>query len=46
VTMSCLRPTTHFTHCPFKGDASYFIVSLDGKTAENGIIQNLWFWPD
>lgn len=37
VTMSCLRPTTHSTHCPFKGDASYFSVSVNGKTAENAV---------
>jgi len=37
VTMSFLRPTTHSTHCPFKGDASYFTVSVDGKTAENAV---------
>ncbi|GJL70766.1 MAG: hypothetical protein NPIRA06_34010 [Nitrospirales bacterium] len=37
VTMSCLLPTTHSTHCPFKGDASYFTVSLKGQTAENAV---------
>jgi uncharacterized protein (DUF427 family) len=37
VTMSFLRPTTHSTHCPFKGDASYFSVSAGGKTAENAV---------
>ena len=37
VTMSCLRPTTHSTHCPFKGDASYFTVSAGGKTTENAV---------
>lgn len=37
VTMSFLHPTTHSTHCPFKGDASYFTVSVDGKTAENAV---------
>ena len=37
VTMDFLRPTTHSTHCPFKGDASYFNVSVDGKTAENAV---------
>ncbi len=37
VTMSYLRPTTHSTHCPFKGDASYFTVSVKGKTAENAV---------
>lgn len=37
VTMSYLRPTTHSSHCPFKGDASYFTVSAGGKTAENAV---------
>ncbi len=40
VTLSFLRPTTHSTHCPFKGDASYFSVSAGGKTAENAV----WFY--
>ena len=35
--MAFLRPTTHSTHCPFKGDASYFTVSVDGRTAENAV---------
>ncbi|WP_447962620.1 DUF427 domain-containing protein [Nitrospira sp. Ecomares 2.1] len=35
VTMSYLSHTTHSTHCPFKGDESYFTVSVNGKTAEN-----------
>ncbi len=37
VKMSFLRPTSHSTHCPFKGDASYFTVSVDGRTAENAV---------
>lgn len=37
VTMDFLRPTTYFTHCPFKGDASYFTVSVDGQSAENAV---------
>jgi uncharacterized protein (DUF427 family) len=37
VTMDFLRPTTHSTHCPFKGDASYFTVNAGGKTAENAV---------
>ncbi|MGE3940103.1 MAG: DUF427 domain-containing protein [Nitrospirales bacterium] len=37
VTMSSLRRTTHSTHCPFKGDASYFTVSAGGKTTENAV---------
>ena len=35
--MSLLQRTTHSTHCPFKGDASYFTVSAGGKTAENAV---------
>lgn len=35
VTMSYLQPTTHSTHCPFKGDASYFTLSANNKIAEN-----------
>ena len=37
VAMAFLRPTKHSTHCPFKGDASYFTVSVDGRTAENAV---------
>jgi uncharacterized protein (DUF427 family) len=37
VTMSSLRPTTHSTHCPFKGDASYFTISAGGRTEENAV---------
>ncbi|MDR4483717.1 MAG: DUF427 domain-containing protein [Nitrospirales bacterium] len=37
VTMTYLHPTAHSTHCPFKGDASYFTVSVNGRTAENAV---------
>ena len=37
VQMSYLQRTNHSTHCPFKGDASYFSVSVEGKTAENAV---------
>lgn len=37
VKMSHLTPTDHSTHCPFKGDASYFTVEAGGKSAENAI---------
>lgn len=37
VTMSYLRSTDHSTHCPFKGDASYFTVSEQGRVAENAV---------
>jgi len=34
-TMSLLKPTAHASHCPYKGDASYFTVQAGGRTAEN-----------
>lgn len=37
VAMDRLAPTDHSTHCPFKGDASYFTVAAGGKTAENAV---------
>jgi uncharacterized protein (DUF427 family) len=35
VRMDLLQPTTHRTHCPYKGDASYWTVRAGGKVAEN-----------
>jgi uncharacterized protein (DUF427 family) len=29
--------TAHSTHCPYKGDASYFDLSAGGKTASNAV---------
>lgn len=37
-----LQPSTHRTHCPFKGDAHYASVSADGRTAENAV----WHYPE
>ena len=28
-------PTDHTTHCPWKGDASYYTVSAGGSSSEN-----------
>jgi uncharacterized protein (DUF427 family) len=36
VKMERLSRTTHRTHCPFKGEASYFTLS-NGRTAENAV---------
>jgi adenylate cyclase len=33
--MDLLERTAHRTHCPFKGDASYWSLKLPGKTVEN-----------
>jgi uncharacterized protein (DUF427 family) len=35
--MSLLTPTTNATHCPYKGDASYFSIKAGGKSAENAV---------
>jgi uncharacterized protein (DUF427 family) len=37
VVFALLARTDHATHCPYKGDASYFTVSANGRTAENAI---------
>lgn len=37
VNMDYLERTEHTTHCPFKGDASYFTVSVSGETADNTV---------
>jgi uncharacterized protein (DUF427 family) len=34
--------TEHRTHCPYKGDASYFSLKADGKTAANAV----WTYED
>ena len=37
VDMAALKATAHHTHCPYKGDASYFTISVDGKSADNAV---------
>ncbi len=37
-----LTPTDHRTHCPFKGDASYWTVTVGERVAENA----LWAYRD
>lgn len=37
VAMDVLRPTTHASHCPYKGDASYFTIVAGEKAAENAV---------
>lgn len=34
-------PTDHSTHCPWKGDASYYTVSAGGSSSENAA----WYYP-
>ncbi|MGI9602581.1 MAG: DUF427 domain-containing protein [Acidimicrobiales bacterium] len=37
-----LSPTEHQTVCPWKGTASYYTVSVDGESVENGA----WTYPE
>jgi uncharacterized protein (DUF427 family) len=37
VQMDLLRPTTFHTNCPFKGEASYWSLDVDGETYD-GIV--------
>jgi uncharacterized protein (DUF427 family) len=37
VDMAMLHATDHHTHCPYKGDASYFSIQTDGRSAENAV---------
>ena len=42
VDMGLLEPTDHSTHCPFKGDASYWSVRVGDRVAENAV----WAYHD
>ena len=35
--MGLLKRTDHQTQCPYKGDASYFSILADGRSAENAV---------
>ncbi len=37
IAMRRLIRTAHASHCPFKGDASYFSIVAGGTTAENAV---------
>ncbi|MGA0602218.1 DUF427 domain-containing protein [Caulobacter sp. KR2-114] len=37
VAMDYLHRTNHATHCPYKGDASYFTLDMDGDIRENAV---------
>jgi uncharacterized protein (DUF427 family) len=37
VDMRLLKRTDHHTHCPYKGDASYFSIEADGAAAANAV---------
>jgi len=35
--MALFERTDRVTHCPYKGDASYYSIKVDGKTLDNAI---------
>ena len=35
--MALLERSERTTHCPYKGDASYYSIKADGKTLDNAI---------
>ena len=37
VDMAALSRTSHSTHCPYKGDASYYSIVADGREAQNAV---------
>jgi uncharacterized protein (DUF427 family) len=37
VDFSLLTRTAHATHCPYKGDAGYYSIVVDGRTVENAV---------
>jgi uncharacterized protein (DUF427 family) len=41
VVAGVLEPTARHTHCPWKGDASYYDVVVDGRRSENAA----WYYP-
>ena len=42
VRMDLLVRTGHTTHCPYKGDATYWSLEAGGRTAENAV----WSYED
>jgi uncharacterized protein (DUF427 family) len=42
VRMELLEESDHTTHCPFKGDASYWSVRVGERIAENAV----WAYPE
>jgi uncharacterized protein (DUF427 family) len=41
VQKDLLQPSTKHTSCPWKGEASYYSIAVDGKVNEDAA----WFYP-
>lgn len=35
--MRLLKPSSHASYCPYKGDASYFSIEAGGRRADNAV---------
>lgn len=42
VEMDYLKPSDHHTTCPWKGEASYYHLEVDGERNENAA----WYYPN
>ena len=42
VDTAYMARTAHSTHCPYKGQASYYTLSMDGRISENAV----WSYED
>jgi len=42
VKQEYLESTDHHTTCPWKGEASYYNIVVDGETVSNGA----WYYPE
>jgi uncharacterized protein (DUF427 family) len=37
IDMSALTRAEHATHCPYKGDAAYYSIAIDGRPSANAV---------
>jgi uncharacterized protein (DUF427 family) len=42
LNQALLRPSSHTSHCPWKGDAQYYTLEVDGARNENAV----WYYPE
>ena len=45
VRLDLMQPTDHHTHCPFKGDASYWTIEVGPSGAKRRSENAVWGYP-
>jgi uncharacterized protein (DUF427 family) len=45
VRMELLRPTDHHTHCPYKGEASYWTIAVPAGGSVRSSENAVWAYP-